>query len=374
MRTTFKAARDARQKNDLRAALQGYREVIALTEGATDLELLQARMASGSEVGLLLQQLSDLRGAVASLEDAVAVSDRVVALRDEPAVRLSVAGVRVNLASALVAGRHLQQALAVLDEVQPTLDAAGSEAQVELLRTIVDVQRGSSLVMTGREEEGLAALRGAVERGATQADNAHPAALPQAVDALGRYAGALRSLGRGAEAVDLAERLARQTEAAFEEAGAPMAQLFVAARMQWVNTLVDAGAYASAEDELWRAIEASGDSNVLIRGADFYADLWRKSDEQLTAGGLPRREVAESWEDLINQVEERGADAGAVQLMRARHGLWVVDAASAARAALEALNGAESQPTQLARSLAGGLRREIALVEAQSAGKSTPGG
>lgn len=374
MRTTFKAARDARQRNDLRGALQGYREVIALTEGATDLELLQARMASSSEVGLLLQQLSDLRGAVGALEGAVAVSDQVVALRDEPAVRLSVAGVRVNLASALVAGRQLSQALAVLDQVQPTLDAAGNEPQVELLRTIVDVQRGSSLVMTGREEDGLAALRGAVERGATQADNAHPAALPQAVDALGRYAGALRSLGRGAEAVDLAERLARQTEAAFEEAGAPMAQLFVAARMQWVNALVDAGAYASAEDELWRAIEASGDSNVLIRGADFYADLWRKSEDLLTTGGLPRREVAESWEDLINQVEERGADAGAVQLMRARHGLWVDGAATAARGALEAMTGTESQPTQLARTLAGGLRRELALVEAQSAGKSTSGG
>ena len=54
------------------------------------------------------------------------------------------------------------------------------------------------------------------------------------------------------------------------------------------------GAYAEAEDWLFRLLEGSGsDPELLARGRRFYGALLAQSDELLEQGGLPRNEVEE---------------------------------------------------------------------------------
>lgn len=60
--------------------------------------------------------------------------------------------------------------------------------------------------------------------------------------------------------------------------------------------------YWAAEDVLYEWLDSEpGSSEPLEAGTAFYEKLLLKSDEELEAGGLPREEVEEGLEDLLNE-------------------------------------------------------------------------
>lgn len=63
------------------------------------------------------------------------------------------------------------------------------------------------------------------------------------------------------------------------------------------------GAFSAAEDALYDWIDAEpGSSEALEAGIALYQQLLLKPDEELEAGGLPRDEVAEGLEDLLQEI------------------------------------------------------------------------
>jgi hypothetical protein len=63
------------------------------------------------------------------------------------------------------------------------------------------------------------------------------------------------------------------------------------------------GAFSMAEDVLYDWIDAEpGSSDPLEAGIALYQQLLLKPNEELTAGGLPRDEVEEGLEDLLQEM------------------------------------------------------------------------
>lgn len=367
VRQAFERARAARAQGQLQEALQAWTDVIQRTDGTADSELRQARMAAASEAALVFQELGDGQRAYDLLKESVAQAE---ILSTEPVEgdnaeeeRLSrwmaLAGVRTNLASLLVASRMPQESIEVANASLDAIAKAEGHPAGNLLRFAALMQRGSAHLLLGKPKEGAADLRQGVDYGITMAEAGQQQVLPQLVEAVGRlYVGA-KAVGDAPATLEIVERVARLAEAAFEAGGAPLVNIFVAAQMHRVNALIDLGRFASAEDELWRAVDGSGQGNLLVSAPDFYATLWQRDDETLQRGDLPRSEVKEAWLDTIEQAQSRGTDALAIEAMRARYTMYVESDASAAQAIIEANRGKEASISPLSAALLQNLANEM---------------
>lgn len=368
VRQSFERARVARSQGNLQEALEGWNDVIARTEGAADSELRQARMAAASEAALAYQELGDGQRAHDLLQESVAQAEILTTepvegehAEQERLTRwMALAGVRTNLASLLVSARMPKEGIEVANASLEAIENAEGHPAGNLLRFAALMQRGSGQLLLGNAKEGAADLRKGVDYGVIMAEAGQQQVLPQLVEAVGRlYVGA-KAVGDAPATLEVVERVARLAEAAFEAGGAPLVNVFVAAQMHRVNALIDLGRFAPAEDELWRAIDGSGQGNLLVSAPDFYATLWQRDDEALESGDLPRNEVKDAWLDTIEQAKNRGTDALALEVMRARYAMYVDGASGGAKAIVEANQGADAAISPLSAALLKNLANEIA--------------
>ncbi len=87
---------------------------------------------------------------------------------------------------------------------------------------------------------------------------------------------------------------------------------FVAAQMNLVGFAEVAGRYAAAEDALFKVVRLIGpDPRVIERGLRFYETLKTLDDAKLEAGNLPRDEVEESHQQLLQIAAARPPTATA---------------------------------------------------------------
>lgn len=375
IRAAFEAARAAKQAGDAPKALKEWARVLELTEDASDKEHRQARMASSSESAVVYQELGDTRTAERLLKQAVELAE---ALAEEskdakPQTRvgdaLALAGVHVNLAGLYVTSREPAPGLTHAERSLEVLSGVGEHPARGMLTFAGTLQRGTAHLLIGNFAEAQKSLREATDQGTELIAAGQQHILPQLVECAGRLFAAAKAQKTPSEALDAIEQVARIATATFEAQGASALQIFVNAQMHRINALLEIGRFAEAEDQLWHMIDGSGQGNILLSAPDFYVSLWKRPDDALRDGGLPREEIVESWQDAITQAADRDADPVAVEAMRQRFALHTEGSTDAVRTFLAQHAQEEGALAPLAAALLRGLQKELNdALNAQRAG------
>ena len=344
--------------------MEGLAAVIGLAGDAD--EHVEARMAARSELALVHQELGDLRRADVHLEQAVEAAERLVALSSEPRTAIALASVLLNRASLLVQGRRPEPArrvaARVLDALAPLQD--GSGPALEIIRFGARLQLGTAELLLGATESGVTSLEEAFEHGVALVEGGQAALLPQTVETAARLGQGLRASGAGPRALEVTERVARLAAANWEAGGPGALQLYGQAQVLLIQALLAEGAFARAEDALWRLVDGTGDGGALLTAADFYADLWRRADADLESGDLPRAEVGEAWRDVVVKVAERGASPVVAELVASRAALWLDGDHDRVEAAISGAEGADGADPALVQRLVQVLVSERSSVSA----------
>lgn len=364
IRQAFDKARAARTAGKRQEAIAGWAEVLAMTEAPTTPEQRQARMAAASESALVYQETGDMRRAHDLLREAVAQAEASVSANPDPEAWLALAGVRVNLASLLVANRIAAEGADVANAALEAVERAGEREGRVLLTFAAKMQLGSSKLLQGDAVGGAEVLAEAAEQGCRLVESGQQGGLPQLVECIARMAAGARLSNALEKYLPLVERTARLAEAAFAAAGAPFLNIFVAAQMHLATWLTETGRFAQAEDVLWKTIDGSGQGALLVSAPNFYASVWRRDDAALVAGDLPRDEVRDAWLEAIDKAESRGADALAVQGMRVRYGMHVEAKLDEARTFLEDHRANKNDVSALSREVLVVLEQELNALQA----------
>lgn len=327
--------------SQLAKAIEVAERAVAVTESLDGDEpvLFEARGAALSELAMLLQRRGDLSRA----HDAYARAEQQIRSlpldQGNPRHRLLLATTLINTCTLAMRRRELDDAAARIDEALSVLDdIPGAGAVLDVLRVGALQNRAAVEVELQRTEDAERTLTQALEIGARVVTTA-PQLLPQLVEVSGRLAAVLRSLGRAGEAVGVAERAARWAEAAYE-AGSPMGLgLYVSTQLLLVDTNFGAGRFAQAEDHLWKAVEVAPGPQTVLVGTGFYCSCLRQSDAALSAGDLPRDEVVDAFDELVDRLRGTSPPAGVVELVGARRAVLVDGDAEAGEAVLAAWSG-----------------------------------
>lgn len=365
VRTAFEEARAARQAGDAKQALEKWARVLKLTIDATDREQRQARMASSSESAVVYQELGDTRRSRDLLLQAIELAQQlsVDGANGKPEDRvgdaLALAGVHVNLAGLYVSSREARSGLEHANKGLAALEGVGEHPARPMLTFAAQMQRGTAYLLHGEHADAETSLTDAVEGGVALVTAGQSQVLPQLVECAGRLFAAAKAQGRAESALPAVEQVARIATATFEATGSAAAELFVNAQMHRINALIEVQQFAEAEDQLWHMIDGSGQGNILMAAPDFYVSIWSREDAVLDQGGLPRKEIIESWEDAIAQAEKRDADAAAVEVMWQRFRLYTDDQAEETREFIHAKSASSDTLSPLASALLRGLEKEL---------------
>lgn len=365
IRAAFEAARAAKQAGDAPKALDEWKRVLDLTEHATDRDPRQARMASSSESAVVYQELGDLRTSETLLLQAVDLAEQLAkeSVNAPPEVRvgdaLALASVQVNLAGLYITGREPARGLPHARRSLEALENVGEHPARVMLAFAGTLQRGTAHLLLGSYSDAQRDLEQAIDHGASLVTDGQLHVLPQLVESAGRFFAAAKAQSRPADAIEKVEHVARIATAAFEAQGAPALQIFVNAQMHRINALLELGRFDEAEDQLWHMIDGSGRGDILLSAPDFYVALWQRTDEALVQGGLPREEILESWEDVIEQAAKREGDPVAVEAMRQRFRLHTARAVDETRAFLSAHAETLGALPPVANALIRALQKEL---------------
>lgn len=365
IRAAFEEARAARQAGDAEKAIREWSRVLELTEDATDREQRQARMASSSESGVVYQELGDLRRSRDMLLQAATLAEELAAdgangsTEDRVGDALAVAGVHVNLAGLYAGAREPEQGVTHAEKALAALDAVGQHPARTMLEFAGLMQLGTARLLLSEYGAAKEKLKLAVDRGIALVTEGQSQVLPQLVECGGRVFAAAKAQGQAADALQVVEQVSRIAIATFEATGQPALEIFVNAQMHRINALIEVKRYAEAEDQLWHMIDGSGQGNILISAPDFYTSIWKHDDADLQQGGLPRDEIAESWQDAIERAAKREADPVAIEVMWQRFRLHTQDAVEETQKFLAQHSGETDTLAPLAAALMRGLGNEL---------------
>lgn len=321
-RDALRSVRELQKKDQNAAALVELGKARAAIEavGSDELDVVEARGAAFSEEGVIMQRLSDARGALRSFQQAIEVFNTLPLEERNGRFRVQLATTQINLSVLYARERMFDESLKHLDSAYNHLQAL-PEDQRETQRTLtlgVLQNRASVEIETRRMNEAEKTLREVVDVGEGLLKDGKVQWVPQVVDASGRLAGVLRALGRAAEGLPFAERAARWAEAAMESGDKVGPRLFVGTQLQLVDINFALDRFAQAETHLFRAVDTTNDVNAMLVGTGFYMALLRYADERLAKGNLPKDEVEESLTELIQKLRSANLPADLMDILIAR--------------------------------------------------------
>lgn len=111
-------------------------------------------------------------------------------------------------------------------------------------------------------------------------------------------------------AVRWGEVAEESSELAYEVRGQQVLPVYVTSQINLIYFHERTGAYASAEDALFKALEVVGDNEeILQRGKQFYESCRKQADTRLEEGNLPRDEVEEGYNEILARLERAQASS-----------------------------------------------------------------
>lgn len=361
-RNKLKEARDLQNAQKFLPAIEGLKEAVRAIEGfggASD-GVREAAMAVHSELALLYQRLGDVRSAMGSWERAESAG-RSLPEEDTGRYRLQLATTLVNESGLFLRERMFEQGLMKLDEAVGLIEGAPKETEATSRMLLLGAlhNRATIELAARRMGEAQATLERALELGSDLLQKGATQLHPQVIDVAGRLSTVLRTGNRLDEALKVAERGARWAEAAFEGGSAMGPRLYMGTQLQLVDINFALNRLASAEDHLWKAIEAVDDPQTLIVATNFYFSLLRLPEEKLESGDLPSEEVVEALDEVVTRLNSKSPPQSLRDLVSGRYAAMVRKDAEAGREALRGLEGADLTGQGLIQQLLPLLRADV---------------
>ncbi len=104
----------------------------------------------------------------------------------------------------------------------------------------------------------------------------------------------------GREAEELSEK-------AYQVLGNQVLPVYIISQINLISYNEKLGRFADAEDCLWKALDVAGnDPRVMQRGVTFYETCRKQADVRLEDGNLPREEVQDGYDELMERVDNAG--------------------------------------------------------------------
>lgn len=242
-------------------------------------------------------------------EEAIPFLENAIRLRREEAVTggnpppLSIAVGFVNLTGAFHRLGQLDKALACNLHARAELGPIDLPPARLFLAAALEAG-GNLLSQLDRHVESLATFRD----GLILAERLLQAKLPGAehlrTEILIAAARAAFRFERPQDAINFCQRAADLAWERFEQdqnANRDSIQHFIAAQMNILAFAEKAGKFSVGEDSLFKVLRLVGpDPRVIERGIAFYEELKKLDDAALEAGNLPREEVEESLQQLLD--------------------------------------------------------------------------
>lgn len=300
----------ALRQGDFNTANAAFREASAVLDMAEDdtIEILKLRAQVMNETGFILQRAGDVEGAIERHRVAAELCAEVIAAGEE--FRSNAAATNINLAGLLAGTGALEQARTVSDlalDYARSLASEGSDAE-HSNNLIFGANQNHAMILakTGNWDEAHDALKRSMELVETLAAKnaniyAQGAQGCQQLSVLHFHEEQFeRALEWGRRAEELSEK-------AYQALGEPVLGVYVTSQINLVSFYEKQDEFADAESALFKAIEVVGNHpQILLRAKAFYEQCRKLADNKLEAGNLPREEVDEGYEEILERIEQAG--------------------------------------------------------------------
>ncbi len=370
-RQALAESRQLQGEQKLREALAAVHRAEGVLDVLPDEPAIRGmRAAVYGEAALLMQRLGDSRAAMekygASEEAALGLDLDAEGGR----ARLQLATTLINVSGLLARERMIEEGLQKVDAALTQLRAVtGAASATSRLLMVGALQNRGALLMEDRQVDAAAsAYQEAVNLGESLVTDGAAQLAPQLVEVAGRLTVVLRAAKRLDEALEVAERATRWAEAAYETGSPAGLRLYVATQMALVDIQFARGAFADAEDHLWKAIDTAKSAQTLVVGASFYLSLLRLEDAPLEEGGLPRGEVIDALDELYEKIYAASPPDDVWELLLARREVIRDRRADVGEEILERYAGEPVDGRSLQGQLLPLLRGDVACARGEVAG------
>lgn len=321
----LEAARRSAGTGDTAGCLEHAEKALEIAKEIDPPEPARAEVFAAvyTELALARHRAGDKDGARAAFDAADAITAKAIEDSADPRFTILRVTLQINRAATGIDPEGRETSRDRLTEALALLDGLGTKGMaVDVLRLGALQNRAAIETDLGALEDAEQSLRAALEIGAGTVTTA-PALLGQVVTIAGRLAAVLRARGKALEGVEVVERASRWAEAAYD-AGSPQAlPAYVTAQLQLMQANASAGRFAQAEDPYWRAMEVAASPSVVLTGVGLYAGLLRQSDEALEKGDLPRAEVVDAFDELLDRLRGMEPPEEIIALVSARRAVLV---------------------------------------------------
>ncbi|MGM0556372.1 MAG: DUF6483 family protein [Myxococcota bacterium] len=299
----------ALQQNQMAAAERSLSEasaVLDMTEHDTD-DVIQLRARLLNEMGVLHQRKDQTdaardyhRRAIDMCEELL---DRDVDFRGNTAATYLNLSALVGAMGDVVEAKNLcERAIELVDDLRAEDDAGADGLAVGAYQNMA--------LLHGREKKWKDAdhmLDTAVDLARKLSDRGDQMALPQAAQAAQRLSVMLFEAQEFEDALKWGVEAEQLAESAYEIHGEPVLNIYVISQINLISFHEQIGAFADAEDALWKALDVAGNhEDILRRGLAFYENCRKQADTKLEAGNLPRDEVEDGLSDIQQRIEDAG--------------------------------------------------------------------
>jgi tetratricopeptide (TPR) repeat protein len=293
--------------NTANSALNEANAILDMAEEQTD-ELLKLRAQILNETGFILQQSGNTDEAIANHDEAVELCEELMDHGVD--FRANAAATNINLAGLLAGSGDFERAREVNDRA--------IELAESLLSDGVDLEHSSNLAFGAHQnlamilarneqwDDAQDEMRRSMELLDTVARN-NPNVNAQAAQGCQQMSVLMFNEERYDDALEWGREAEELSEKAYQAIGEQALPIYVTSQINLISYYEKASEFADAEDCLFKALDVVGNNpQILARGKAFYEQCRKQADNRLEAGNLPRQEVEEGYEEILERIEEIG--------------------------------------------------------------------
>ena len=289
--------------------------ILDMAEMETD-RLLKMRARVFNELGVVYQRRNQLKTSRDYHGRAAEICDALIAGGDDfaansAATYLNLSSIHLALGDQDEARSSGEHALSLLEELDSD-DASGDDEQPK--------RKGPDpLELGARQNLAVIYAREADWSKANEmmdkaSDLAHDLAAAGRPDFLAQLAQGCQQLSviqfendRFDDALRWGNEAEKLSEKAYEALGQKVLPVYIISQINLISYNEKLGRFADAEDCLWKALDVAGNNpRILQRGVAFYETCRKQADPRLEEGNLPREEVQDGYEELMERVEAAG--------------------------------------------------------------------
>lgn len=302
----------ALRQGDFGTANAALSEAAAILDMAEDesVEILQMRAQVLNETGFILQRANQPERAIENHEKAVALCNDLMERGVE--FRGNSAATHINLAG-LLAGQgefdRAKEANRKAIELAESLIAEGKDATHA--QNLAFGANQNYAVIAGRAgdfEDADRAMRRSMEIVEVLGEKQQFRGIhAQAAQGCQQLSVMLFHAKKYDQALDWGRRAEKLSERAYKDLGQQALPIYVTSQINLISYYEKDAQFAEAENCLFKALEVVGNHpQILARGKTFYEECRKQADSRLEAGDLPREEVEDGYEEILNRIEEIG--------------------------------------------------------------------